>query len=238
MEKKSFLRFLGKKEKDFLFLEGEELHHSKVRRVKLGELIEVNTLDGNIYIGKVIDINKKYLKAELIEKLEVYEKNTQLDLYLIVPNKLSKIDDLIEPLSELGVDRLNLVIGKFTAVKEKDILKKMDKWRKKALNSLKQCKRLYPLEISGISKLSDIEANSSFNILFYEKEKEKSLKDFIGKTFKSISIVIGNEAGFDKEEVNTLKEKGFITLSLAKNILRMETALITAVSQSLLFLED
>ncbi|RUM57159.1 MAG: hypothetical protein DSY60_05320 [Persephonella sp.] len=233
-----YLRFLGKKEDKFLILNDEELHHAKVRRIKLNEIIEVNTLDGNVYLGKVIEINKKFLKAEILEKLNVEESKSSITLYQLMPNKLSKIDDIIEPISELGVDKFVPVIGKFSSVKEKDILKKFPKWEKKALNSIKQCKRAFPVKIEKPVKIKDINASSEFNIVFYEKERNKRLKDFLDKSFQSVSVVIGGEGGFAEDEIKSLKEKGFITLSLGKNILRMETALITAIAQVQLILKD
>ena len=233
-----YLRFIGEKKDNFLFLKDDEFHHAKVRRIKLNELIEVNTLDGNVYVGKVIQIDKKFLKAEIIEKLDIKQTSSQITLYQVMPNKLSKIDDIIEAISELGVDRFVPVIGQYSSVKDKDILKKIPKWEKKALNSIKQCKRIFPIKMDTPIKISDINPSSEFNIVFYEKEKDKSLKDFINNSFNSVSIVIGNEGGLSEKEVKNLKEKGFITLSLGKNILRMETAIITALSQIKLLLND
>ena len=233
-----YLRFIGEKRGDFLILKDEELHHAKVRRIKLDEIIEVNSLDGNVYLGKVIEINKKYLKAEILKKLDINKRSTSIILYQVMPNKLSKIDDIIEAVSELGVDIFVPVVGEYSAVKEKDILKKFPKWEKKALNSIKQCKRLFPMKIEKPVDLKDIKPNSEFNIVFYEKEKNKSLKDFINNSFNSISVVIGNEGGFSEREIKLLKEKGFISVSLGNNILRMETAIITALAQIQLLLKS
>jgi len=227
-----YYRFLGKKEGNYLYLTDDELKHAKVRRIKKGEKIEVNTLDGNVYLAEVEEFNKKYLKAKILKSIEQQEGEFFLELFLAIPNRPSKIDELIEPISELGVKRLIPVISEFSAVKEKDILKKLNKWNKIALNSIKQCKRLYPLEISNPIKIENIEPAGEGRFVFYEKEREKSLKDFMDRKYKSISIYIGNEGGISEKDLEILKNKDFITVSLSKNILRMETAVITAICQT------
>jgi len=227
-------RFIGKKEGNYLILTDDELKHAKVRRINIGENIEVNTLDGNVYIGRVEEISKKFLKAKVLEKLKINDDNDlHIELFLAVPNRPSKIDDLIEPLSELGVTKLIPVISTFTAVKLKDVQKKLEKWKKIALNSIKQCKRLYPMEIENPIKVSEINTNAELKFVFYEKEKYKKLKDFLGKNVKKVAIYIGNEGGISDEDFNELTKKGFISVTLSKNILRMETAVISAVCQTI-----
>ncbi|NPA53445.1 MAG: 16S rRNA (uracil(1498)-N(3))-methyltransferase [Aquificae bacterium] len=227
----SYPRFIGKIEKDKAFIEDEEFHHTKVRRIKEGQKIEINDLKGNVYLVEVEKIEKKRLIGKVLEKISVSDEKLDLRLFLCMPNQLSKVDDLIEPISELGVSKLIPVISTYTAVKEKDIERKLRKWEKIALNSIKQCKRLFPLKIEKPIKLLDIKPTGEYRFVFYEKEKEKTLKDFYGKKGEKIDILIGAEGGLTEEEIFNLKIKGFETVSLGKNILRMETAVITAVCQ-------
>ncbi len=233
-----FYRFIGERENNSVFLTEEELKHAKVRRIKIGEKIEVNTLDGNVYLAEVREITKKYLKASIIEKIPQETNKVHIELFLSMPNKLSKVDDLIEPLSELGVNKLIPVISEYTAVKEENILKKLTKWKKIALNSIKQCKRLYPLQIKQPLKIENITPSTEARFVFYEKERKKSLKDFINKEFKSISLYVGNEGGISDKDLKILLEKNFIPLKLSQNILRMETAILTAVCQTIFVFED
>ncbi len=229
----SYPRFIGRVENEIVVLEDEEFHHAvRVRRVKEGYKIEINDLRGNVYLAEVERIEKKRLIAKILEKIPVEEEEIKITLYQCMPNHLSKIDDLIEPISELGVYKLVPVISKNTAVKERDIQKKINKWKKIAINSIKQCKRLYPLEIDNPVKLKDIHPNEKLKVLFYEREREKTLKEIkLNKSLKTAAVVIGAEGGFEEEEVLILKEKGFETFSLGKNILRMETSVIVGICQ-------
>ncbi len=69
-------------------------------------------------------------------------------------------------------------------------------------------------------------------IIFYEEEKGNNLKQTLKnfKDSKEITLLIGSEGGFSKEEVNTVVEKGFLRASLGPRILRTETAAIEAIS--------
>ncbi|PMP77309.1 MAG: hypothetical protein C0178_03005 [Sulfurihydrogenibium sp.] len=234
----SYPTFIGNFEGDFLVLTDEEFHHAvKVRRIKEGNLVEVNDLKGNLFLGEVLKIEKKKVLIKPLEKVEVKQPNYRITLYQCMPNQLSKVDDIIEPISQLGVDRLVPVICKNSAVGFQEVEKKIPKWEKIALNSIKQCRRLFPLVIDKPIKLSNISNDDDLKVVFYEREKVNKLKDFINSRYSSCSLVIGNEGGFTEEEIESLKSKGFVTVSLGDYILKMETAIIVGVCQTKFILE-
>jgi 16S rRNA (uracil1498-N3)-methyltransferase len=70
------------------------------------------------------------------------------------------------------------------------------------------------------------------NIIFSEEHKDRNLKKVLTsfKEIKNITLLIGPEGGFSKDEVTTAVERGFIETSLGPRILRTETAPITAIS--------
>ncbi|ACO04927.1 MAG TPA: RsmE family RNA methyltransferase [Persephonella sp.] len=224
-------RFIGQVEDGYAYLTEDELKHAKVKRVKTGDRIEINDLKGNVYLTEVLEITKRYIKCRIIEKIKVEEEDFRITLYQCMPNQLSKIDDIIEGVSQLGVYRFVPVISERSAVKTKDVLKKIKKWEKKALNSIKQCKRLYPVIIENPVKLEDIKSDDEGKFVFYEKEEKRTVKEFLDKKLKNVSVVIGPEGGFTEGEIKILQDKGFIPLTMGKNILRMETAVITGICQ-------
>ncbi len=227
----SYPIFIGRKEDGFVILDKDEAHHAFVKRIKPDYLIKVNDLNGHIYLAKVLEVSKKHLKAKILEELPAEKADLKINLYLCCPNQLSKIDELLPFITELGVYKFTPVLCKNSAVKEKDVLKKIDKWKKITLNSIKQCKRLYPVIIEKPIKIKDLPSDADFNALFYEREREDNLKNYCHLKIENINSVIGNEGGFTEDEVKFLKEKGYKSLSLSKNILRMETAVISSICQ-------
>lgn len=224
-------RFIGKKEGEFLVIQDQELQHLKVLRLKDLDMVEVNDLNGNIYEGQIIEINKKKAIVKPLKKLNIEDEDLNITLMVCVPNQPSKIDDLIEPISQLGVNRLIPVISKRSAIKISDIIKKKEKWEKIGLNSIKQCKRVFPLKIENPVELPKINIDNGLKFVFYEKESFNNLKTLNIDSFKDISIIIGPEGGFEDREIDILKEKGFIPLTLGKNILKFETAVIVSICQ-------
>ena len=96
-----------------------------------------------------------------------------------------------------------------------------------------QSHRVIVPEFLGVFNLKALpkEAFSDVNFVAYEKDASKSDEQFKGLAKgKSVSILIGPEGGFSKQEIFNLTELGFIRTSLGKRILRAETAAIYALS--------
>lgn len=70
------------------------------------------------------------------------------------------------------------------------------------------------------------------NIVFYEDERQKSIREFVKgiENIKKIGIIIGPEGGISEEEIQQLKEVEVDILTLGNRILRTETASIVAKS--------
>ena len=66
-------------------------------------------------------------------------------------------------------------------------------------------------------------------ILFYE-EATAPLREMLQGAPEQVSILIGAEGGFSREEVEEAKAKGLLAASLGKRILRCETAPLAALS--------
>ncbi|MDQ7056250.1 MAG: RsmE family RNA methyltransferase [Persephonella sp.] len=222
--------FIGTVKNSQFFIQDEEYHHAKVRRVKEGYRVEINDLNGNIYLGVITQIDKKFIKGDILEKVHVREEKFSINLFLGMPNRLSKIDELIPSITELGVKRLVPVITKNTALKEKDILRKIPKWEKISLNSIKQCRRLFPVQINRPVSTNNVSPEFPIRVVFYEKEKKRTLKN-MKVSAEGVDIFVGAEGGITEEEIEMLKSKGFETFSLGPYILRMETAVIAGVCQ-------
>ncbi len=72
----------------------------------------------------------------------------------------------------------------------------------------------------------------TLNILPWESEEDKNILNVLNenKDIKNINIFIGPEGGFDKTEIDIALKNDFKTVTLGKNILRVETAAIVAAS--------
>lgn len=97
---------------------------------------------------------------------------------------------------------------------------------------MKQCRAVRKTQIDDIKNINDIEYNAYDKIIFlYEKSSKSSkITDIIDNKDKNILCIIGPEGGFTDSEVEKLKNKKAIEVSLGNRILRAETAAILVSS--------
>lgn len=194
---------------------------------------EIFLLDGlgKEYKGYILSIGKHRIEAELIETSEGHtESPLNINLAQAVP-KAEKMDLIVQKASELGIKRFIPILS--LRVISRPAQSKIERWRKIAQSAAQQSGR------SLIPKVDDIKGYKDFisqpieetGLIFWEEEKRRGLKEILrGLKGKEITLLIGPEGGFTKEEVRLAIERGFYPLGLGPRILRTETAAITALS--------
>lgn len=224
---------LDKKE---CLIQGDDVKHiSKVLRCTVGEKLEICDKNNNEYICEITDIAKKEVFLNIIESVDIKrESDIKMKLYQGLP-KGQKMDLILQKLTEVGVSEIIPVITKRSVAKLEDKKdKKIQRWERIVYEAAKQSKRGIIPKVKGPlsfkEALLDMKQNS-INIVPYEKENSKSIKDAINKSnMDSVGIFIGPEGGFDQEEINMLQDIGALSISLGPRILRTETASIVASS--------
>ena len=66
------------------------------------------------------------------------------------------------------------------------------------------------------------------SLVAYENERNRNLRETL--TSDEITFVVGPEGGFTEDEAAFLNEKGFVSVSLGRRILRAETAVMFVLS--------
>ena len=156
---------------------------------------------------------------------------------------------IIQKSVELGVNKIIPVDMKRCVVrlKDKDQIKKVERWQKISEVASKQCGRGIIPEIGQVIKIKEIvDRIGEYDIILvaYEKEENNYLKFEIGKLKKlekdkkKIAIVIGPEGGLEEEEVKQLQENGAKVITLGKRILRTETVALNMISILMYELEN
>ena len=221
---------------------------SLVLRVKPGDPLLIFDGLGYRYECKILNIHKKEVVAEIVNK-SPYSVESPISITLAQGlAKGTKMDLIIQKSTELGVNKIIPIINERSQVKHTE---KTERWRKIALSASQQ---------SGRDKIPDIYEPVDFEeflfnqtqekkqlslpmekggknffdqgIIFSEHKQARNLKEVLAalKGAGDITILIGPEGGFTKEEVNIAVRKGFIETSLGPRILRTETAPMTAIS--------
>jgi len=211
-----------------LIIEGEELKHIFAKRIKIGQELELFFQD-KLYLCLLEKLTKKSALCSVIKELELATPLPFITLYQCVPVELRTMDLIVEKVSEVGAYRLVPTLSKRSFQDIPTINKRMERWKRVALSAFKQCKRPKPLEIGHPTKLEELRADCDLNLLLDNFGGEKSPKDLNLKGVKTVSLVVGPEGGFTRQESELLRERGFIPIKLYPYILRSETAALLGV---------
>ncbi len=215
---------------DKAILNLEETRHLRdVLRLREGADIHVFDGEGKEFFGTIEKISKSETLVEIIKEIAPSALESGLDLTLAVALlKGEKFDLVVQKAVELGVTKLIPLNTKRADVKLKESEKKLDRWRKIALEAAKQSGRA---KLMQIEKPSDFEAfiktKTGTRILFAERNGA-SFADI--KTTQKIIAVVGAEGGWEDSEIESAREKGFQIITLGGRILRAETAAIAIIA--------
>ncbi len=207
-------------------LTGEEFIHAvKVTRHKVGYEIIICDNTGFDYYCVVTAIEKDKLFAKvnskIINQTELQEK---INLFIGVNKDL---DTVIQKAIELGVSKITPFYSQHTNVENINY----QRLSKIVLESSKQCGRAKLAQIgecvSYDTMLENLQGNNYF---FYEYERDNKVSNAKYILGQPINIIIGGEGGFSKEEVAKMIDMGACLLTLGKRILRVSTAVVSAIS--------
>jgi 16S rRNA (uracil1498-N3)-methyltransferase len=204
-------------------LKDEELHHCvNVLRKKVGDVIYITDGRGNLYNGKIDQINKSSLSFK-VNTIKFTEKPSIINCIAISPPKSSdRLEFFIEKAVELGIANILL----FEAKRSERSRFNLERLNKIAISAMKQSKQVYKPSVSVVKNISEvIEFGKNYDQKFIAHcdGNEYILSETFNKR-KSKIILIGPEGDFISEEVELAKSHQFISVSLGKNILRTETA--------------
>ena len=166
------------------------------------------------------------------------EPSIFLTIYQAFP-KQDKFEQIIQKTVELGASRIVPFISKRCVARpdSKDFTKKLERFRKISEEAAKQSGRGIIPEIAPLmtfeQALDDMNS-SEMKLICYENGGEK-LASLDLSPYRSISVMIGSEGGFERSEADKAAHSGAIPLWLGERILRCETCppAITAIIMNL-----
>ena len=211
---------------------GEHADHLvRVLRARVGQEFDIAT-GAVVRRGRIVTIEEGRVEFELKEETAATEA-ANLTLLLAI-FKFDRMEWAIEKCTELGVTRIVPVIARRTdAHLVPAAPKRVERWRRIALQASEQSRRTTPPEISAPLKLQEAASFSGgLRIVLAESEKQTQLADVLathspeGETI----LAIGPEGGWTDEELQIFQKAGWISASLGSTILRAETAAIAATA--------
>lgn len=214
----------------FSFNEEESKHCIKVLRNKTGDTLQL--IDGKGRLAQAIITKDHPKKCEgEITQVTLFEPNRSYQLALsIAPTKQhERIDWLVEKACEIGIDEINFIACENSERERINI----DRLQKICISAIKQSKQYYLPALGELKPLRDhLKTASDWQkyIAWCETNPTEHLAQQLNQSEKKIHLLIGPEGDFSAKEISLSQEAGYQPISLGSNILRTETAAITAVA--------
>jgi 16S rRNA (uracil1498-N3)-methyltransferase len=240
------MRFYGSlKDKNTIVIE-EDFKHFKVRRVSQNEKFEViDKTTFKVYYCQLKKIERKRVICTIIGEKEPNLPKVYIALFQSIPIQISLMDEIVEKITQIGVSLLVPLITRRSLQNKEAIVKRTERWKRISRETLKQCERDVPLEISPPISFTEVEKAIKeifkdkapfLKLVAYEREEFSNNILKLREKFpeiKNFALVLGPEGGFTPEEIKYLKEKDFKSFSLGNFILTTETA--ATVSTALVY---
>jgi len=223
----------------FIDLTGEDHHYlARVRRIRAGDRFPGADSRGGRWLCTVEHIGRVSLRLRL-EQDPAAPELQQHSIHLIqcLP-KAAKMDLIVRQATEAGVQRVTPVSSRFSQVKygeRKEAEKKLERWRRIARQASQQSAAARPPDIDAPGELETIlrelaEVQDEEVRLFFHQEREAAdtLHGSLSKSVKIIKLVVGPEGGLSAKEVELLRSKSFVPVTVGQTVLRTETAAVAA----------
>lgn len=203
-------------------------HLARVLRARVGQEFDISLSD-RVRRGIVTSVAEDRVEFALAEELPVASV-AAISLYLAV-FKFDRFEWAVEKCTELGVARIVPMIARRTEAHLAAAAgKRVERWRKIALEAAQQSRRLSPPEIADPVKLkAAVEGAAGLRVVLAENEQQVTLGDVVSGA-DAVSLAIGPEGGWTAEELELFEGSGWKSASLGTTILRAETAAIAAVA--------
>ena len=207
-------------------LDKDQLHYlSKVMRVKENEVFSLFNKEGE-WEAKILGISKNIVEFKIIKQLR--QKEITKELWLAFsPIKSNYQNFMLQKATELGVTKFLPIIFDRTVVRKinKDRLEKI------VIEASEQSNRINVPTIEEAQDLNSFLKKNSLDLIFTDLNSNINKVDKSKFTDKPVCIIIGPEGDFsENEREKILSFKGVQPIKINDNILRSETAVISAIS--------
>ena len=197
----------------------------KVMRIKRNDFFSLFNSYGE-WEAKVIEILKGIVQFKIIKQIRSKESSKEIWL-AFSPIKSNYQNFMIQKATELGVTKFLSIIFSRT------IVRKINKERleKIVIEASEQSNRLNIPLIEKAQNLKNFLKLNSMDLIFTDLNSDNKKIDKSKLTNKPICIIIGPEGDFSEtEREEILSFKNVQALKINENILRSETAVISAIS--------
>lgn len=195
---------------------------------------------------EIILIEKKFLEVKILEKIFLDKEkffsedkkfwwNKKINLFFALPKSKEKFEFILQKWTELWINEFHPISSDFCNAKYPN---KIERNNLIIQEAAEQSERFFLPELKEFGKFEEIfKLKNNFYFfdsrLFKEWQQNNTQFDIIKKSsyWNEVNLIIWPEWGFSEKEAELARKNNCEFLSLGKNILRLETAVICAISR-------
>lgn len=218
----------------------ETQHLRKVLRLKTGGEVFVFDGAGQEFRGVIESVAREITQVRIQEEVSPASAESPLHLTIAVALlKGEKFDLIVQKLTELGVNRLIPLITARADVRlrsEADTARRVDRWRRVAMEAIKQCGRARLMTIEApiaLARFIEQPPAAGEPRLMFAESQGTSFEQLLGETHDApriVTSVVGPEGGWAGEEIDQARVAGWRIVTLRGRIVRAETAAIVVAA--------
>lgn len=204
----------------------ESRHVVNALRLKVNDEVSLFNGQGVDAIGRVVSTAKPGVQVKVATWLPAQSQGPTVVIASAIP-KGPRADAMIQQLSQVGATQLIPLHSERSVVKPGD--GKLDKFRRAALESAKQCGRSILMDIAESQTFADV-LRSEMSCRLIAHATGTPMQEVIAQPPDSTLILVGPEGGWTDDEQSQAAAAGFKAVWLGPHIMRIETAAVIAAA--------
>ena len=200
---------------------------AKVMRLKIGEIFSLFNKNGE-WLARINDTNNGLVYFTIQEQLRQKENTTEIWL-AFSPIKSNYSNFMIQKATELGVTRLIPIVFDRTIVRKIN----SERLEKITIEATEQSNRINPPLLEKSQSLKNFlkKNEKKIDLIFTDLNTKNKKIELNKNSRKPLCIIIGPEGDFSENERKIIIDHNqSYSISLAKNILKSETAALSAIA--------
>jgi len=211
-------------------VDGDEgFHAANVRRIRVGEELDLGDGAGTVAHCVVEDVAKGRLTAKVLDRVSVPSASPRVTVVQALP-KSDRSELAIELATEAGADgflawQASRCVARWESAAKID--KGMRRWAAVARSAARQSRRPYIPVVDGVVSTAElvqrVRSDGVTAVVLHESAAAKLMELPVAQ-LDSLLLVVGPEGGIADDEIAALSDAGATAVRLGPTVLRTSTA--------------
>jgi 16S rRNA (uracil1498-N3)-methyltransferase len=222
-------------QKGFIVFPTDTAHQiSRVLRLQAGKTVQVLDGLGQEYLVELTRVDYGLVEGKIIESNAMSGEPKTFVRLLVGLTQREKFEWILQKCTEIGVSAFTPLISSRCLVQKIDeVEEKYPRWQKIIREAAEQSHRGIIPVLEPTRQINEVMASKldsgTTGLFLWEDETENKLKSVLQATTSlEVNLVVGPEGGFTREEADLARKAGYLSVSMGKRILRLETAAMLA----------